>query len=158
MDQGPFKPEPATLLRETAWLRGLLRSLVRDADAADDLAQETWLRAVRRDPEERDGLRPWLRRTAERLAFRFVRRDSGRRLRDEDAARPEATPATADLVARVDLHRRLVDEVLRLEEPARTTVMLRFFEGLKPGAIAKAQGVPVATVRTRLRRALERLR
>src|SRR5262249_12311994 len=40
----------------------------------------------------------------------------------------------------------------------RTTVLLRFFEGLPPGRIAAREGVPLETVRSRLKRGLATLR
>ena len=48
--------------------------------------------------------------------------------------------------------------VLTLAEPYRATVLLRFFEGLPPRLIAARLGVPVATVHSRLQRALAQLR
>lgn len=52
----------------------------------------------------------------------------------------------------------MANAVLALAEPYRTTVLLRFWEGLSPAAIAKQQGVPTETVRTRLKRGLMQLR
>ena len=48
----PLALDPATLLAQDHRLRSLARALVRDAHAADDLAQETWLAAL----ESRAGL------------------------------------------------------------------------------------------------------
>ena len=45
----------------------------------------------------------------------------------------------------------------RLEEPLRVAVVLRYYAGLDSAEIGGALGVPSATVRTRLRRALELL-
>jgi hypothetical protein len=74
------------------------------------------------------------------------------------AARPEAVPSTADLAARASLHRAVVDAVLSLDEPGRSTVLLRFFDGRKPEEIARLQNTAVATVHTRMRRAFAVLR
>jgi hypothetical protein len=49
--------------------------------------------------------------------------------------------------------RTVVDAVLSLEEPYRETVLLRWFEGLQPRAIAERQRASVATVHSRLQRA-----
>ncbi|MHC4732283.1 MAG: carboxypeptidase regulatory-like domain-containing protein, partial [Planctomycetota bacterium] len=68
------------------------------------------------------------------------------------------TPSVAESVARVELHRKVVDEVLALEEPYRSSITLRYFDGLSPKEIARRLGTPVRTVKTRLHRALERLR
>src|SRR6185369_11814911 len=54
--------------------------------------------------------------------------------------------------------RHLADLVVRLEEPLRTTLLLRYDEGLTAEAIARAQEVPAGTVRWRLKVALDRLR
>jgi hypothetical protein len=48
--------------------------------------------------------------------------------------------------------------VKELDEPWRTTIVLRFFERREPAEIARAQGVPVGTVRSRTSEALRRLR
>ena len=47
---------------------------------------------------------------------------------------------------------------MELEEPYRTTVMLRYFGDLSSAEIARRQGIPEGTVRSRLKRALDRLR
>lgn len=48
--------------------------------------------------------------------------------------------------------------VLALPQPQRSTVLLRYFEGLEPSRIARRQGVPAGTVRSRLKRGLDSLR
>jgi len=63
-----------------------------------------------------------------------------------------------ELVARAELQRRLVERVLALREPSRSTVLLCYFEGLAPSEAARAMGVPAATMRSRLKRALDELR
>jgi hypothetical protein len=52
----------------------------------------------------------------------------------------------------------VVDAVAELEEPYRTTLILRFYDGLAPTEIARHLGVPASTVRVRLKRGLDRLR
>ena len=69
------------------------------------------------------------------------------------------TPRTPEqMLERARVERTLTDLVLELEEPYRTTVLLRYREGLTAEAIAKQQGVPAGTVRRRLKTALDRLR
>ena len=92
------------------------------------------------------------------MASERGRADARRRGREWDVARPEAEPSTADLHERIARERALVDLVMALDEPYHRTILLRYFEGLAPPAIAEREGVPVATVKTRLRRALEQLR
>jgi hypothetical protein len=52
----------------------------------------------------------------------------------------------------------VVKAVLELDEPYRSTVLLRYYEDLPPRDIAKAMKIPVETVRTRLKRSLALLR
>jgi RNA polymerase sigma factor (sigma-70 family) len=153
-DVPPFE----RLLEHAAWLRSLARHLVDDAAAAEDLVQETWLAAIRRPPVLTRPLQPWLAGVARRLAA-FARRGEGRRRRRESAQPPPGTaPSTDELVARAELQRQLVERVLALREPSRSTVLLCYFEGLAPSEAARAMGVPAATMRSRLKRALEELR
>ena len=58
----------------------------------------------------------------------------------------------------VETHRDLANEVLRLEEPYRTTVTLRYFEDLSIEEVAVRMGVPKNTARSRLSRGLAQLR
>ncbi|MCA8944433.1 MAG: carboxypeptidase regulatory-like domain-containing protein, partial [Planctomycetes bacterium] len=51
-----------------------------------------------------------------------------------------------------------VTAVTRLEEPYRTTILLRFMKGLSIREVAREMNVPVETVRTRQRRGLAKLR
>src|SRR6185295_7589519 len=69
-----------------------------------------------------------------------------------------AVRSTADVVAEAESHKRLVLAVMQLDEPYRSTVLLRWFEDLPPREVAARLGVPVETVRTRLKRANDALR
>lgn len=146
------------LLAETAWLRGLIAHLVRDPHEREDIAQEVGALALRQTPEQLRSVRGWLAAVVRSVAGRRRQRAALGRLGELHAARPEAEPSAHDVVARVESHRRVVETVLALEEPYRSVVLLRFFEGRKPAAIAVALGCPVATVNTRLSRGLQMLR
>src|SRR5688572_9084608 len=146
------------LLRQTAWLHALARALA--GDEADDLVQETWLRALERPARAADelGLRAWLATVAHNLASSGWRRSTRRRSREQAAARGEALPSVADAVERVAVQRELVEAVLALEPADRDVVVLRYFEGLAPREIAERLGETSAAIRSRTSRALEKLR
>jgi len=155
---GRVRPDWDRLLEERGFVRRLARGLVRDPARADDLEQEAWQRALERPPREASAARSWFGTVLRRLAGRAAR-EEGRRLRREHAvARSEHVLPGPDVEGRLRLERDLVQAVEGLREPYRTTVFLRYFDDLSPRAIAARQGVPVATVKTRLRRALEILR
>ncbi len=146
------------LLAHSGWARALARSLVRDSGQADDLVQRAWLAALRRPPPDDTPPRRWIAS----VMRNFVRQDaraSGRRetreravARSESSSRPDAVDDAAALQV------RLIAAVRELPEPSRSTVWARYFDGLAPRDIAKRDGVPVDTVKTRLARGLDMLR
>jgi RNA polymerase sigma-70 factor (ECF subfamily) len=146
------------LLEHTSWIRALARRLASDADAAEDLVQDTVLAALRSRPASGVSVRQWLGSVVRNFARQSARTSQRRADREARVARPEAEPSALDLVARASAQRELVQAVIELEEPYRTTVLLRFFEGLPPRQIARELRVPVETVRTRLQRGVARLR
>ena len=154
------RPVPIeTLLTHRAWVDALARRLLADESAADDAAQETWVAAMRHPPGDEATARSWLGRVLRNFAHERRRTDARRDARERLSARPERSGGdVATVVAQAELHKKLVLAVMDLEEPHRATVLLRFFEGLPPREVATRMGVPVETVRTRTRRALEQLR
>ena len=146
------------LLAHREWVRALALRLVADENDANDVEQQAWLEAARRPPRHGESLRGWLG-TVVRNAARKFGRGRTRRLSHESAWRPVARVASPDeLVAEAEMQQRIGRAVLELDDPYRATVLLRHFQGLAPAEVAVRMGVPVETVRTRLRRANERLR
>jgi RNA polymerase sigma-70 factor (ECF subfamily) len=158
MESSPNDLRPERLLEHVAWLRRRAGPRVRDAARADDVTQQTLLEALQRAPARVDHPRAWLATVARNFARSWSRSDTRRQSLERATARSEAEPAADEVVARTARHHQVVGAVLALAEPYRTAVLLRFFENQKPGAIAKRTGVPVETVRTRLKRGLELLR
>tara|TARA_R110002072_G_scaffold27804_2_gene90193 strand:- start:23533 stop:26124 length:2592 start_codon:yes stop_codon:yes gene_type:complete len=136
----------------------LARSLIKDEQAASDAAQEALTAAIASPPQHADHARGWLSRVLRRSASRD-RRTHVRRTRREALSAPEPmTPPVSETVANVETHRDLANEVLRLAEPYRTTITLRYFEDLSIEAVAERMGVPKNTARSRLTRGLAQLR
>ena len=155
----PSAPPPEQLLAHTEWLARLACALVGDA-AALDVVQDTYEMALSKPPRREGPLRPWLGGVARNIA-RMTRRSRARREHRElhEAAAPaEAVPTPDELVARVEMHQRVARIVLELPEPLRGTLLLRYFEDMSAADIARAQGIPAATVRSRLKDALDHLR
>jgi RNA polymerase sigma factor (sigma-70 family) len=134
-------------------LRALARCLVGDGHAADDLVQETWLRAVEHGSGASSTAWSWLARVLRNLAFQGRRLDARRLERERGTARREDEPEQ-----RFSGHKDLVAAIDRLAEPYRQAILLRYFEDLPPRKIAAQLGVPVKTVKTRLNRGLALLR
>ncbi|MBK8098330.1 MAG: sigma-70 family RNA polymerase sigma factor [Planctomycetes bacterium] len=149
--------EPDELLADLQWLRGLARELADDVASADDAAQTATVQALSTAAVVQRP-RAWLATVLRNVLRQDRRGQRARRRREAFAARPEAVAGADELVARAELQQQLVGHVLALAEPYRTTVLLRFFDELPPRAIATRMGVPVATVHSRLQRALQQLR
>lgn len=146
------------LLIHAEFVRALACELVRDPQLADDLAQETWVTALRKPPHHGAALRGWLATLMHNLRRNLDRSARRRRAREAAVLPPDPGPSPQQILEREQVRERLVRAVLRLEEPFRTVVLLRYYEDLPTGAIAQRLGVPAATVRTRLARGIARLR
>lgn len=139
-------------------MQGLARKLVRDAQHAEDLAQETMVEALRRPPLEALNLRGWLATVLRRRASHARREALRRQERETRVAIRGAESIDNSAAQRMLQHRELVERVLALDEPYRTVIVLQFFDGLAPREIAAKLGLPVNTVRSRVQRGLEQLR
>ncbi|MEW6747677.1 MAG: sigma-70 family RNA polymerase sigma factor [Planctomycetota bacterium] len=145
-------------LSHDAAVRKLIRHLLLDESAVDDVMQETWLAALAARPSLTRSPRAWLGTVARRFALK-ARIGASRRLeREKLAACSERVPSPVEILEREAARRNIVEAVLSLEEPYRYTVVLRYFENLPPREVARRLSVPVETVRTRLKRALIDLR
>ena len=149
------------LLSQTDWVRRLARTLVEDPAWAEDLAQETLLTALERPPVCAHGersLRTWLARVL-RNRIRLGRRgELRRRARERAAAQPERLASTSYVVERAAIHRAVVDAVLALEEPYRSAVLLRYFDGLSVSRLAERVSIRPEAARKRVSRGLAMLR
>ncbi|HUR29209.1 MAG TPA: RNA polymerase sigma factor, partial [Planctomycetota bacterium] len=147
-----------TLLEHADWVRRLAHNLVADPARAEDVAQETWLAALKTPPSEAQNLRGWLGTVVRNAARRDLRSVARREARQAAAAREEKLPSAAELVEQADLQRELAALVIALDEPYRQTLLLRYYQGLSAEEIATRANVPLNTVRTRVQRGLEKLR
>ena len=152
------RPSEESLLGHADFIRRLARRIVLDEHRAEDVTQEVLLAAIRKPPPAGARLGAWLGVVARNLALRERRSTHRRQERELRAARPEGGDSVAETVVRLETQRRLVDAVLLLDEPYRSTVVQRFLDGRSAEEIARLTGTPVETVRTRIKRALKRLR
>jgi RNA polymerase sigma-70 factor, ECF subfamily len=149
--------------------RFLLASL-RDRDVAENLTQETFLRAwTARDQFRGDcSAVTWLTRIALNLLrdhtrtnrFRFWRHVSQTAVQADDLAAHLPHPASsteASIIARDQLA-QVWETVATLSERQRTVFLLRFVEEMELADIAEATGLPISTVKTHLYRSLATIR
>ncbi|MEM6672283.1 MAG: sigma-70 family RNA polymerase sigma factor [Planctomycetota bacterium] len=146
------------LIRHGGFVRSIARDLLADDGLADDVVQETFVVALQSPPRSSAAITAWLRQVARRLALRHIRSGERRRRREEATARSVALPPVDDEFHRECVLRDLGQAVLALREPYRSTVFGRYYENKSVSDLAREAGCPVATVESRLRRALTILR
>ncbi|GAA0284818.1 sigma-70 family RNA polymerase sigma factor [Cryptosporangium japonicum] len=125
-----------------------------DADAADDLTQETYLRAFRALPSfaARSSARTWLLGIARRTCADHLRSVVRRRRLDE-VLRARFAPVTPDPSGTADA----TDLLARLSTERRSAFVLTQLVGLSYQEAAAVEGVPVGTIRSRVARARDDL-
>ena len=127
--------------------------MVGDAAAAEDIAQESFLAAVRALDrfDRRRPFGPWLHRIVVNRSIDWAR---ARRLRRELDVSSVAEPAApAD-----EQYDELTRALGTLAPEHRAVIVLRYLLEYTPGEIAELLGLPRGTVNSRLRRGLDRLR
>jgi RNA polymerase sigma-70 factor (ECF subfamily) len=145
----------ALVRRHGAGVRALLRRMGADAAAADDIAQDAFVAAYRAIGGYRgDGsFAGWINRMAARLYLRRAR--SGLRLETRlDEAGEGAGVGAGEADARLDLDRALA----ALAPVERLCVGLCHGAGFSHAEIAADLNLPVGTVKSHIRRGLDRLR
>lgn len=124
-----------------------------DRTAAEDIAQESFLAAVRALDrfDLRRPLGPWLHRIVVNRSIDFSR---ARALRREVG---EPSPQTAGANAPREPEDRLAAALMALGPEQRAAVVLRYLLDLTPGEISRALDVPRGTVNSRISRGLDSL-
>lgn len=134
-------------------LRRYARALTRDADIADDLVQDTLVRALRSENLFHGGdIRSWLYTILTNL---------NRNRRRSMARKPPMTPLAETLAEAggTEAEGRDIERALAgLVEEQRAVLLLVVLEGLSYREVADIQGVPLGTVMSRLARARAHVR
>src|SRR5689334_15512329 len=127
--------------------------VVHDAAAAEDIAQEAFLAAVRNLDrfDRRRPFGPWLHRIVVNRAIDWARMRSLRPEAGGDALATAAAPEPGELGDDT------LDAIRALSPEHRAVIVLRYLLDYTPGEIAKALDLPRGTVNSRLRRALDEL-
>jgi RNA polymerase sigma-70 factor (ECF subfamily) len=130
-------------------LRRYARALTHDADLADDLVQDTLVRALRSEHLFNGGeLRSWLYTILTNLNRNRLR-SLARRPTISAIGENDAPDASNPEGGRRDIERALAG----LVEEQRTALLLVVLEGLSYREVADVQGVPIGTVMSRVARA-----
>jgi RNA polymerase sigma-70 factor, ECF subfamily len=153
----------------TPWLLGMVQALLSDPDEAEEVAQEAftivWNR-IGQVPNEPRGLLAWVLRTARNRAIDRLR---SRKRRLRKSAHLVAHSMDGEPFAEAEepneagtpgwhVHQTVHAAVEALPREQQVVVWLAYFHGLTHSQVAKRVGIPVGTVKTRLRLAFDKLR
>ncbi len=139
--------------RRQSWVRNLMRRSCGNAELANDLSQQVFLTAWRkigqlRNPEK---FSVWLRRLAIHTWLQHARRNGALgktvEIRDSDLVQRETSGAA------IDLDRALAS----LPDVVRLCIVLSHGEGMTQEEIADHTGLPLGTVKSHIRRGVQRL-
>ena len=150
---------PSLVEHEIPRLRRYARALTRGADRADDLVQDTLVRALTKGHLWQPGtdIRAWLFTIMHNQYVNMVRREM------RDSATVDLEQLSSTLVATTDptVGRQLVEldrALARLPDEQREVILLVGLEGMAYESAAQILGVPIGTVRSRLSRGRDSLR
>ncbi len=160
LGSGDHEAAAAFVRRFQGRVYGLALTMLRDPGAADEVAQETFVRAWRHADtyDARRGRVPtWLLTIARNLAIDRAR------LRTPTPVDPDAIASELDLAgagAPVDVaeRERVRRAVGSLPDDQRRALVLAMYAGRTAREISELDGVPLGTVKTRIRAAMLRLR
>lgn len=160
----------ALMQRHNRTLWRIARGILRDDDEAEEVVQDTWLRAFTAAHSYRGeaGLGTWLARIAINEALRRAERHPVTVELDpivdllpmDHPGSVTMTPMTGpeQAAARAEIRHILEQAIDALSQPYRVVFMMRVVEQMSIEETAAALGIPAATVKTRLHRANEHLR
>jgi RNA polymerase sigma-70 factor, ECF subfamily len=141
----------------------IARRIVRDAASAEEIAQDVFFALYNELPSlaSEEHVERWLRRVTVHRSIDEARR---RLRRPQDHAAVSFAdagvrePAAAERQSDPWLAERLRQKIATLPVVPRTVLVLRYQEDMGPEAIAELLGMPLATVKSHLQRALKVLR
>jgi RNA polymerase sigma-70 factor (ECF subfamily) len=151
--------------RFQARVYGLVLTIVRDEGIAEDVAQETFVRAWRHartyDPR-RGRVVTWLLTIARNLAIDVIRVKRAEPLDPELVAhklqQAAAAGGVADEVSPPDERERVRGAIAELPSEQRRALFLAAYLGRTAQEIAASEGIPLGTAKTRIRAAMLKLR
>ena len=159
----PAPRNPPILIFDSvaAELRRFVWGVLRDSALVDDVIQATYLKAVERGASAHpDTAKGWLFRVAYREALVVKRRDAAR---DRTTRRLATLPAREiprpdEGLIRSETVQSVRSAMETLSEPQRRVVLARMHGNQTFAEIAAESGLPLGTVLTHMRRALEKMR
>ena len=160
----------AELIRVASpWLLGLAQSMLSDREESEEVVLDSfriaWQKIGTLPTDHEQRLLPWLFRIVRNRAIDRLR---ARRRHRSKVERVRAFDPAGDGVAAIEpdesgqpgwhVHRTVHGALAGLPEEQRAAIQLAYFQGLSQSEVAAQLGIPLGTVKTRLRLAFDKLR
>ncbi|HEV8022220.1 MAG TPA: sigma-70 family RNA polymerase sigma factor [Candidatus Lustribacter sp.] len=137
---------------------GIALRIAADATLAEDVTQSIFLKLWSSPETFREGnFAGWLSRVARNGALDVVRSRANRPLGEIPADIPAELSTDATVFANIDAQ-RVRGALSALSDEQRTPIEMGFFAGITHEEIASRTGIPLGTVKTRIRTGLRRMR
>ena len=140
---------------------GLALRILGDTTKAEEVTQDVFLAAWRhreRFDSARGSLNSWLLTTARNRSVDMLRRERGRVAREVEVDPQLAASVDVEATVVTHLDRRAINHaVALLPRPQRVAIEGAYFDGRSAREIASVAGVPLGTVKSRMRLGLQRL-
>jgi RNA polymerase sigma-70 factor (ECF subfamily) len=142
--------------------------VLREQKAAEDVTQDVFLTFWQRPStyvDERGAFGPWILRVTRNRAIDLIRRRSREKFTDDDDDQAtsfverivDPDPEPGEIVWSQTLARRVRVAVAELNDAQRQVIELAYFRGMTQSEMADHLGIPLGTIKTRVRTALRRL-
>jgi RNA polymerase sigma-70 factor, ECF subfamily len=137
---------------------GIALRIAADASLAEDITQSIFLKLWTSPETFREGnFAGWLSRVTRNRALDVVRSRANRPTAEITADVPAEASTDATVFANIDAQ-RVRGALSALSEEQRTPIEMGFFAGITHEEIAQRTGIPLGTIKTRIRTGLRRLR
>ncbi|WP_445487401.1 RNA polymerase sigma factor [Niallia sp. 03133] len=140
-------------------------SITRDRHLAEDVVQETFIKAIKkmRSIEDEKKIGAWLSVTATRTAIDFVRKERKKKgvLMEKDMLDNIGKTEKQNVEEKVEsdlFFDRINDAIGKMNKDYQQVFLLKIKHGLKEGEIAEILGIKPCTVKTRIYRARKQLK
>jgi RNA polymerase sigma-70 factor (ECF subfamily) len=158
-EQGNQEAVSELVRRHSPGLYGFIQRYRPDRDDADDLLQETWIRALANldkfDPNKR--FSTWLFQIALNLCRDLARRDQARWRVRKGMQESQRGRTGATVEEKVDAM-KAARTIETLPPQQKEVLLLRYYQGFSEGEASEILGCPRGTVKSRLHQAVKTLR
>ena len=151
-------PLALELLQDAGWITRLAIHLAEDLGEAEELAQSTYAEILGSKTSDVQHPRAWIAGLMQNVLRRKRTLEARQAAIWRTAPKLPDVPTPEEVLAQGEMRKIIINATMGLPEPYGSTVLMHYHQGVPLVDIARREGVPAVTIRSRLRRGLELLR